>query len=62
MQTFFRESTGALIHPVTITSRYSDLLAASAITWQDNEKSFLRVKVDQQFFVFLVAFVIASIH
>ncbi|KAG2614695.1 hypothetical protein PVAP13_3NG010800 [Panicum virgatum] len=45
MQTFFRESSGALIHPVTITSRYSDLLAASAITWQDNEKSFLRVKI-----------------
>uniref|UniRef100_A0A0A9DEW2 Alpha-L-arabinofuranosidase C-terminal domain-containing protein n=1 Tax=Arundo donax TaxID=35708 RepID=A0A0A9DEW2_ARUDO len=45
MQTFFRESSGALIHPFTITSSYSDSLAASAITWQDAENSFLRVKI-----------------
>ncbi|XP_039823611.1 alpha-L-arabinofuranosidase 1-like isoform X4 [Panicum virgatum] len=45
MQTFFRESSGAMIHPVQITSSYSDSLAASAITWNDTENSFLRVKI-----------------
>lgn len=45
MQTIFRESSGAMIHPVNISSRYSSSLAASAITWQDAENSFLRVKV-----------------
>ncbi|XP_062197585.1 alpha-L-arabinofuranosidase 1-like isoform X2 [Phragmites australis] len=45
MQIFFRESNGAVIHPVTVTSSYSDSLAASAITWQDTENSFLRVKI-----------------
>uniref|UniRef100_A0A0D9XWJ8 non-reducing end alpha-L-arabinofuranosidase n=1 Tax=Leersia perrieri TaxID=77586 RepID=A0A0D9XWJ8_9ORYZ len=45
MQTYFRESSGALIHPITINSSYSDLLAASAITWQDTENTFLRVKI-----------------
>jgi alpha-N-arabinofuranosidase len=45
MQTFFRESSGALYHPITINSSYSQQLAASAITWQYNEISFLRVKV-----------------
>uniref|UniRef100_A0A0A9HJL4 Alpha-L-arabinofuranosidase C-terminal domain-containing protein n=1 Tax=Arundo donax TaxID=35708 RepID=A0A0A9HJL4_ARUDO len=44
MQTIFLESSGAMIHPVTITSSYSDSLAASAITWKDTENSFLRVK------------------
>ncbi|CAD6268778.1 unnamed protein product [Miscanthus lutarioriparius] len=45
MQTLFRESSGAMIHPINISSRYSSSLAASAITWQDSENSFLRVKV-----------------
>ncbi|TVT97360.1 hypothetical protein EJB05_57400, partial [Eragrostis curvula] len=45
MQTFFRESSGALVHPITITSRYSDLMAASAITWKGTDNSFLRVKI-----------------
>ncbi|KAE8805193.1 alpha-L-arabinofuranosidase 1-like [Hordeum vulgare] len=45
MQTFFRESSGALIHPITINSSYSQQLAASAITWQDSKISFLRVKI-----------------
>ncbi|TKW07650.1 hypothetical protein SEVIR_7G320700v4 [Setaria viridis] len=45
MQTFFRESSGAVIHPITIASSYSDSLAASAITWRDTENSFLRVKI-----------------
>uniref|UniRef100_A0A0E0F258 non-reducing end alpha-L-arabinofuranosidase n=1 Tax=Oryza meridionalis TaxID=40149 RepID=A0A0E0F258_9ORYZ len=45
MQTYFRESSGSAIHPVTISSSYFDLLAASAITWQDNEDIFLRVKI-----------------
>ncbi|KAF8726980.1 hypothetical protein HU200_019469 [Digitaria exilis] len=40
MQTFFRESNGAMIHPVEIMS-----LAASAITWKDTRNSFLRVKI-----------------
>ncbi|GJN13887.1 hypothetical protein PR202_gb00642 [Eleusine coracana subsp. coracana] len=44
MQTFFRESSGAMIHPITISSNYSGSLAGSAITWQDSENSFLRVK------------------
>ncbi|XP_021302174.1 alpha-L-arabinofuranosidase 1 [Sorghum bicolor] len=45
MQTFFRESSGAEFHPVKITSKYSDSLAASAITWRDTDNSFLRVKI-----------------
>uniref|UniRef100_A0ACD5VI81 Uncharacterized protein n=1 Tax=Avena sativa TaxID=4498 RepID=A0ACD5VI81_AVESA len=45
MQTFFRESSGALKHPITINSSYSQQLAASAITWQDSKISFLRVKI-----------------
>ncbi|GJN07087.1 hypothetical protein PR202_ga24880 [Eleusine coracana subsp. coracana] len=45
MQTFFRESSGAVIHPTTITSSYSNSVAASAITWRDTENSFLRVKI-----------------
>ncbi|XP_039835507.1 alpha-L-arabinofuranosidase 1-like isoform X1 [Panicum virgatum] len=45
MQTLFRESSGAMIHPITVSSNYSGSLAASAITWQDSENSFLRVKV-----------------
>ncbi|KAM3273913.1 hypothetical protein ACQJBY_043222 [Aegilops geniculata] len=45
MQKFFRESSGATIHPITISSSYSDSLAASAITWHDDENSFLRVKI-----------------
>nr|CBX25410.1 hypothetical_protein [Oryza glaberrima] len=43
MQTLFGESSGAIFHPVTITSSYSGSLAASAITWQDSENSFLRI-------------------
>jgi alpha-N-arabinofuranosidase len=46
VQTYFRESSGSVIHPITISSRYSDSLAASAITWQDSEDIFLRVKVN----------------
>ncbi|KAL6620049.1 hypothetical protein ACP70R_035188 [Stipagrostis hirtigluma subsp. patula] len=45
MQTFFSESSGAVIHPAAITSSYSDSLAASAITWQDDKNSFLRIKI-----------------
>nr|CBX25226.1 hypothetical_protein [Oryza brachyantha] len=45
MQTYFRESSGSVIHPITINSSYSDALAASAITWQDAEDIFLRVKI-----------------
>ncbi|GJM88098.1 hypothetical protein PR202_ga04124 [Eleusine coracana subsp. coracana] len=45
MQTFFRESSGALVHPFKITSNYSSSLAASVITWQDNRNVFLRVKI-----------------
>uniref|UniRef100_A0A0A9CL55 Alpha-L-arabinofuranosidase C-terminal domain-containing protein n=1 Tax=Arundo donax TaxID=35708 RepID=A0A0A9CL55_ARUDO len=45
MQTFFSESSGALIHPFKITSNYSNSLAASVITWQDTANSFLRVKI-----------------
>lgn len=48
MQTIFRESSGAMIHPVNISSRYSSSLAASAITWQDAENSFLRVKASSR--------------
>uniref|UniRef100_A0A0E0MJ79 non-reducing end alpha-L-arabinofuranosidase n=1 Tax=Oryza punctata TaxID=4537 RepID=A0A0E0MJ79_ORYPU len=43
MQTLFRESSGAMFHPTTITSSYSGSLAASAITWQDSENSYLRI-------------------
>ncbi|RLM58598.1 alpha-L-arabinofuranosidase 1-like [Panicum miliaceum] len=45
MQMLFRESSGAIVHPITINSRYSGSLAASAITWQDSGNSFLRVKI-----------------
>ncbi|XP_006652147.1 alpha-L-arabinofuranosidase 1-like [Oryza brachyantha] len=45
MQTIFRESSGAMLHPVTIDSVYSNSLAASAITWQSSNGSFLRVKI-----------------
>ncbi|GJN07091.1 hypothetical protein PR202_ga24884 [Eleusine coracana subsp. coracana] len=44
MQTFFSESNGAVIHPITVTSSSSDSMAASAITWKDTENSFLRLK------------------
>ena len=47
MQTLFRESSGAMVHPITINSRYSGYLASSAITWQDSGNSFLRVKASQ---------------
>jgi alpha-L-arabinofuranosidase len=47
MQTFFRESSGAMIHPITTSSSYSGSLAASAITWQNSENSFLRVKASK---------------
>ncbi|KAM0823753.1 hypothetical protein ACQ4PT_070661 [Festuca glaucescens] len=45
MQTFFRESSGSVIHPARLASSYSSSLAASAITWKDNEDMFLRIKV-----------------
>lgn len=45
MQTFFRESSGAVIHPMRLASSYSGSLAASAITWRDNEDIFLRIKI-----------------
>ncbi|KAM0893587.1 hypothetical protein ACQ4PT_025012 [Festuca glaucescens] len=45
MQKLFRESSGAMIHPITVSSNYSGSLAASAITWHDNDNSFLRVKI-----------------
>uniref|UniRef100_A0A0D9UZY0 non-reducing end alpha-L-arabinofuranosidase n=1 Tax=Leersia perrieri TaxID=77586 RepID=A0A0D9UZY0_9ORYZ len=45
MQTYFRESSGSVSHPITISSSYSDSLAASAITWHDTEDIFLRVKI-----------------
>ncbi|KAF0889033.1 hypothetical protein E2562_021089 [Oryza meyeriana var. granulata] len=45
MQTYFRESSSSVIHPITITSSCSDSLAASAITWKDTEVIFLRVKI-----------------
>nr|CAD39867.2 OSJNBb0058J09.4 [Oryza sativa Japonica Group] len=45
MQTIFRESSGAVLHPVTINSMYSNSLAASAITWKASNSSFLRVKI-----------------
>ncbi|BAH91678.1 Os02g0464400, partial [Oryza sativa Japonica Group] len=37
---YFRESSGSVIHPIMISSGYSDALAASAITWQDTQISF----------------------
>jgi len=45
MQTLFCESSGAIVHPITINSSYSGYLAASAITWQDSRNSYLRVKI-----------------
>ncbi|CAO2141290.1 unnamed protein product [Urochloa humidicola] len=46
MQTLFRESSGAMVHPISINSKYSGSLAASAITWQGSgNSSFLRVKI-----------------
>ncbi|BAF27509.1 alpha-L-arabinofuranosidase 1 [Oryza sativa Japonica Group] len=45
MQTYFRESSGSVIHPITIGSSYSDSLAASAITWKDTHDIFLRIKI-----------------
>lgn len=46
MQKLFRESSGAMVHPTTISSGSSaNSLAASAITWKDSEnRLFLRVK------------------
>jgi alpha-N-arabinofuranosidase len=45
MQTFFRESSGAVIHPIEFSSIYSQQLAASAITWHGRKNNFMRVKV-----------------
>ncbi|KAL6848924.1 hypothetical protein ACP4OV_021507 [Aristida adscensionis] len=45
VQMFSRESSGAVIHPVAITSEYLDSFSASAITWKDHGNSFLRVKI-----------------
>jgi alpha-N-arabinofuranosidase len=55
MQTFFRESSGSVIHPVRLTSSYFSSLEASAITWKDNEHMFLRIKVKLSGSDFLVA-------
>nr|CAB3489554.1 unnamed protein product [Digitaria exilis] len=47
MHMLFRESSGAVLHPIAISSSSSgnNSLAASAITWQDSDNSsFLRVK------------------
>lgn len=52
MQKLFRESSGAMVHPTTISSGSSaDSLVASAITWKDSENndSFLRVKASNFF-------------
>jgi alpha-N-arabinofuranosidase len=57
MQMLFRESSGAVIHPVSVISSYSGSLAASAITWKDTENSFLRVKVIPTISYFLLDFV-----
>jgi alpha-N-arabinofuranosidase len=61
MQTLFRESSGAMIHPSKISSSYSGSLAASAITWQDSENSFLRVKASKIYHIHLsqVKFIIS---
>ena len=53
MQKLFRESSGAMFHPIIVSSNYSGSLAASAITWHDNDNSFLRVKVSKNFFASL---------
>ncbi|KAF2909334.1 hypothetical protein DAI22_11g018700 [Oryza sativa Japonica Group] len=53
MQTYFRESSGSVIHPITIGSSYSDSLAASAITWKDTHDIFLRIKVVNHSIFFL---------
>ncbi|XP_051185983.1 alpha-L-arabinofuranosidase 1 isoform X2 [Lolium perenne] len=45
MQTFFRESSGAVIHPIEFSSIYSQQLAASAITWHGRKNNFMRVKI-----------------
>ncbi|KAF7064654.1 hypothetical protein CFC21_070920 [Triticum aestivum] len=45
MQKLFRESSGATIHPISLSSSCSGSLAASAITWHDDDNSFLRVKI-----------------
>ncbi|XP_012704075.1 alpha-L-arabinofuranosidase 1 isoform X2 [Setaria italica] len=48
MQLLFRESSGSIVHPTTISSSSSSnvSLAASAITWKDSDNSsFLRVKI-----------------
>ncbi|GJN13886.1 hypothetical protein PR202_gb00641 [Eleusine coracana subsp. coracana] len=42
---FYRDSSGAMIHPITITSNYSNPLIASTITWQHTENNFLRIKI-----------------
>jgi alpha-N-arabinofuranosidase len=53
MQKIFRESSGANVHPTTISSgsgsgSSANSLAASAITWKDSENhSFLRVKASK---------------
>jgi alpha-N-arabinofuranosidase len=50
MQLLFRESSGAIVHPTTISSSSSSnvSVAASAITWKDSDNSsFLRVKASK---------------
>ncbi|XP_038975224.1 alpha-L-arabinofuranosidase 1-like [Phoenix dactylifera] len=47
MQQFFKESSGANLHPSTIQASSSNSLIASAITWQNSEddSSCLKIKV-----------------
>ncbi|XP_072974850.1 alpha-L-arabinofuranosidase 1-like [Typha angustifolia] len=46
MQQFFKESSGATIHPTTIQANPSSSLVASAISWQSSEsKNYLKVKI-----------------
>eukprot|EP00262_Sarcandra_glabra_P020537 TRINITY_DN8221_c0_g1_i2.p1 TRINITY_DN8221_c0_g1~~TRINITY_DN8221_c0_g1_i2.p1 ORF type:complete len:140 (+),score=16.26 TRINITY_DN8221_c0_g1_i2:177-596(+) len=47
MQQFFKESSGATLHPATFKGNNSNSLVASAITWQRSEDncSFLRIKI-----------------
>lgn len=47
MQHFFKESSGAIIHPSVIQASSTKSLMASAITWQKSEdgNKYLKIKV-----------------
>ncbi|XP_072997622.1 alpha-L-arabinofuranosidase 1-like [Typha latifolia] len=47
MQQFFKESSGATIHPTNIQANPASSLVASAISWQtlEDNKSYLKVKI-----------------